>query len=142
MTYATQAELLERYGESMLIDLTDRADPPANVIDATVVARGLTDADAEIDGYLATKYALPLQATPDLVRNLALAIAIYKLHRNTVSDKVRQDYEDARSTLKLISEGKMRLNAAGIEPAGNGASGVQITDRERPLTAENLKGFI
>lgn len=142
MTYATQAELLERYGESMLIDLTDRADPPANAIDTAVVARGLTDADAEIDGYLATKYALPLQATPDLVRNLALAIAIYKLHRDTASDKIRQDYEDARSTLRAISEGKVRLNAAGVEPPSNGASGVQITDRERPLTAENLKGFI
>jgi phage gp36-like protein len=142
MSYATQAELVERYGDPMLIQLSDRADPPANVIDAGVVARALADADAAIDGYLAGRYALPLSATPDLVRDLALAIAVYKLHRDTASDKIRKDYEDALATLRQISAGVIRLNVAGVEPASSGASGVRITDRERPLTPENLKGFI
>jgi phage gp36-like protein len=142
VSYATQAELVERYGEPMLIVLTDRADPPANAIDSGVVARGLADADAAIDGYLAGRYALPLGGTPPLVRDLALAITVYKLHRDTASDKVRKDYEDALATLKQISTGVIRLAVAGVEPPSSGASGVRTTDRERPFTEDNLKGFV
>ncbi|ETR79290.1 hypothetical protein X566_01505 [Afipia sp. P52-10] len=141
MTYASQAELEERYGQPMLIMLTDRADPPANVIDAAVVVRALEDADAEINGYLG-RYKLPLSATPPLVRNLALPIAVYKLHRDAVSEKVRRDYEDAVATLKLIATGTVRLDVAGVEPPAAVGSGVRITDRDRPLTEENMKGFI
>ncbi|MET4247557.1 DUF1320 domain-containing protein [Bradyrhizobium sp. LA6.7] len=142
MTYATQADLVERFGEPMLIDLTDRADPPAGAIDATVIVNALTDADSTIDGYLLGRYVLPLAQTPSLLNDLAKAIAIYKLHRDVVSDKVRSDYQDALKTLQLIANGTMRLNVAGVEPPSSGASGVKVTDRPRDFTPENLKGFI
>jgi len=142
MAYASQSDLVERFGERMLVDLTDRADQPAGVIDAAVVARALDDADAMINGYLAARYSLPLATTPPLVRDLALAIAIYKLHRDTVSDKVRQDYSDALKALSLIATGGIRLSVAGIEPPASGNTGARVTDRQRPLTADSLKGFI
>lgn len=142
MTYASQADLVERFGEQMIIDLSDRADPPADAIDAAVVARALTDADAVINGYLTARYALPLASTPALVRDLALPIACYKLHRDTVSAKVLKDYDDALKELVKIASGTIKLDVAGMEPATNNASGVRFTDRERPLTADNLKGYV
>jgi phage gp36-like protein len=142
MTYASQSDLVERFGEPMLMQLTDRADPPTNEIDAGVVTRALEDTDAAINGYLLGRYLLPLASTPPLLRDLAQAIAIYKLHRDTASDKISNDYASALKTLALISSGTVRLNVAGIEPETSGASGVRTTDRERPLTAENMKGFI
>ncbi|WP_315742830.1 MULTISPECIES: DUF1320 domain-containing protein [unclassified Bradyrhizobium] len=142
MSYAAQSDLVARYGTPMLIDLTDRADTPAGTIDAAVVTQALADADAAIDGYLLGRYTLPLATTPALLKDLAAPIAVYKLHRDTVSDKVRADYLDALKTLSLIASGAVRLAVAGIEPAASGASGVRTTDRARPLTPENLKGFI
>ncbi|RJF70871.1 gp436 family protein [Rhodopseudomonas palustris] len=142
MSYTSQADLVERYGGAMLIDLTDRADPPVGAIDAAVVARALADTDAAIDGYLKSRYALPLPTVPPLLRDLAQAIAVYKLHRDTVSDKIKSDYVDALKTLNLISSGTVQLDVAGAEPAASGAHGVRITDRDRPLTADNLRGFI
>ncbi|WP_316171043.1 DUF1320 domain-containing protein [Bradyrhizobium sp. SZCCHNRI1058] len=142
MSYAAQSDLVARYGTPMLIDLTDRADPPAGTIDAAVVTQALADADAAIDGYLLGRYSLPLATTPALLKDLAVPIAVYKLHRDTVSDKVRADYLDALKTLSQIASGAVRLAVAGIEPAASGASGVRTTDRARPLTPENLKGFI
>lgn len=142
MTYATQAELVERFGETMLVDLTDRADPPAGAIDAGVVSDALTDTDAMIDGYLLGRYQLPLASTPTLLKDLAKAIAIYKLHRDSVSEKIRADYADALKTLKQISDGDIRLNVAGVEPTSSGATGVRVTDRPRDFTPDNLKGFI
>ncbi|MGJ5203635.1 gp436 family protein [Bradyrhizobium sp. HKCCYLR20261] len=142
MSYAAQSDLVARYGSEMLIELTDRADPPAGTIDASVVTQALTDADAVINGYLLGRYTLPLATTPPLLKDLAVPIAVYKLHRDTVSEKVRLDYQDALKMLSQIAAGAVRLTVAGIEPAASGASGVRTTDRARPLTPENLKGFI
>lgn len=142
MTYATQANLTERFGEAMLIALTDRAVVATGLVDATVIARALTDTDSLIDGYLATRYILPLFEVPPLVLDLALQIAIYKLHINAPDEKISEDYKTALKMLEKIGNGAMRIQAAGIEPATSGAQGVQIVDRERPFTAANMKGFI
>lgn len=142
MTYASQSDLVERFGADMLIDLSDRAEPPAGVIDATTVAKALADADAMIDGFLSGRYQLPLATTPELVRDLAKTIAIYKLHRDAVSDKIRSDYSDAMKMLAQIASGAIRLNVAGVEPAGSGANGVRVNDRPRDFTPDNLRGFI
>ena len=142
MTYTTQDILTDRFGERMLRQLTDRATPAAGAVDADVVARALADTDAVIDGYLAGRYVLPLAATPPLLADLASAIAIYKLHPAGPSPKITEDYKDAIAALGRIASGVIRLPVAGIEPAGADASGVEVTDRERPFTEENMRGFI
>ena len=142
MTYASQSDLVERYGERTIIDLTDRASPPEGTIDAGVVTRALEDADAAINGYLAGRYRLPITATPPLLRDLAQAIAVYKLHRNVTSDKVRKDYEDALRMLGQIARGDVRLDVAGVEPAASGATSVVTSDRPRDMTPDSMKGFV
>jgi phage gp36-like protein len=142
MTYASQADLVDRYGAPMLVDLTDRAEVATGAIDDAVIARALADTDAAIDGYLKGRYALPLPTTPPALRDIALSIAVYKLHRDAVSEKIRVDYVDAIKSLALISSGTIRLDVAGIEPEASGATGVRFTDRDRPLTADSLKGYI
>lgn len=142
MSYATKQQLIDRYGEEALIGLTDRAEPPAGVIDDDVLARALADADAVIDGYLAGRYALPLATTPALIVDLAQAIAIHKLHRQVVPEKIDADYKDALRMLRDIAGGVIRLSVAGVEPAASGASGVRTSDRVRDLTPDNLRGFI
>lgn len=142
MTYATQANLTERFGEAMLVALTDRAAVATGAIDAAVIARALTDTDALIDGYLGTRYVLPLSEMPPLVLDLALQIAIYKLHINAPDEKISEDYKTALKMLEKIGNGAMRIQAAGVEPTSSNAQGVQIVDRERPFTAANMKGFI
>lgn len=143
MTYATQTGLVDRYGEAMLIALTDRAAIPTGFVDAGVVSRALAEADALIDGYLAGRYALPLSAVPPVLVPLAEAIAIYSLHITEPEAKIRADYEAAIKRLAEIARGTIILkDAAGVEPAAPGTAGVQITDRERAFTPDTLKGFI
>ncbi len=142
MSYATLQQLIDRSGAPMLVRLTDRDEVATGEIDEPTVDRALTDAQAMIDGYLKVRYSLPLAVTPPVVTDLELSIAIYKLHTAAPDPKIEQDYKDALKMLRDLSSGAMRLDVAGIEPAGSGGSGVRITDRERPLTAENMKGFI
>ncbi|NCM96148.1 MAG: DUF1320 domain-containing protein [Rhodobacterales bacterium] len=142
MTYATLQQLTDRYGERMLIGLTDRVEEPTGAVVTAVIDRALADTDALIDGYLQARYILPMVATPPLLADLAQAIAIYKLHTFAPDPKIETDYKDALRSLQQIANGMIRLPVAGVEPEAQGGSGARLTDRERPMTAENLKGFI
>ncbi|TCS69766.1 phage gp36-like protein [Sulfuritortus calidifontis] len=115
MPYATAADLITRYGEDELIQLTDRVG--AGVVDTAIVSRALDDAEAEIDGYLAARYRLPLPTTPALLARIACDIARYRLWEDRASDEVRQRYEDARRLLENISSGRASLGLpAGLPP--------------------------
>lgn len=143
MSYATQQMLTDRVGEPMLILLTDRAAVPSGVVDLDTLARAQADADAMIDGYLAGRYVLPLASTPALVADIAQALTLWKLHTSEPEAKIRADYDDALKRLRDIAQGVIRLtDVAGAESPSSGAQGVQITDRDRPFTEDNMKGFI
>lgn len=141
MSYATQPEMVDRFGTERLAQLTDRADPPMGVIDAAVLARALADTDALIDGYLAARYDLPLPAMPPLLRDLAAAIGLYKLYVDVVPEKVREDHRDAIRTLQDIATGRVRLDIGGEEPAGQGG-GVRFTGADRVFTPDSLKASL
>ena len=69
MTYASQQDLIDRFGETELKQLTDRDLDDA--IDAVVVEQALADADKTIDAYIGRRYDLPLASTPALLIGLA-----------------------------------------------------------------------
>lgn len=142
MAYCTLAELTDRYGLNLLVSLSDRADVPTGLVDTDVIDQAIADADDLIDGYLAARYSLPLAATPGLVRNLSLVLTGWNLHRFDAPEKLKADYAEAIRTLKSIAQGIVTLDVGGVTPEGSGNDGVRITDRDRPLTADKLKGFI
>lgn len=142
MPYATLQNLIDRFGAAMILGQTDRATPPAGVIDQAVVDRALADADAMINGYIGTRYQVPLTEVPPQIADIAQSIAIWKLHIYKPDEKIELDYKEALRALRDISAGIITLNATTLTPTPQGGTGARLTDRERPLTAENLKGFI
>ena len=113
--YASQDDLVRRFSQA---ELDQRADPEeTGAADPAVVTRSLGDASELIDGYLGTRYRLPLAApVPALVVRLCCDIARYLLWADRTSERVRAGYHDAIEQLKAISKGVIRLEAAGIEP--------------------------
>lgn len=142
MTYATLDQLTKRYGEQMLLLLTDRGEVPTGAIDTDVVDRALADTDGVINSFLVGRYTLPLAQTPDPLPDIAQAVAIWKLHRHAPDEKIKDDYKDAMAMLDRLSRGLIKLDLAGVEPATVSSTGVRITDREAPFTAEKMKGYI
>jgi phage gp36-like protein len=142
MPYCTLDQLTDRYGEPLLVQLSDRGPVPAVVPDADLFARAIADADALIDGYLKARYALPLSPVPALVTDLSQRIAIYNAHASSVGDKIKADHEMALKQLKDIASGLSRLDAAGVEPAASDAAEVLMSEPERPLSATSMKGWI
>lgn len=143
MTYASLQSMITRYGLDMLVGLTDRAQPQTGQLNGTVVERALEAADQLINGFVGGRYVLPLVDVPPLLSDLAEAIAAWKLHPYKPDEKIAEDYKDALRTLRDISDGKITLAVPSTSaPATVEGSGARLTDRERPLTAENLKGYI
>ncbi len=114
MTYATLSDLVARYGEEEIAQRTDRFG--AGAVDPAVAQRALSDADAEIDGYLASRYKLPLPTVPPVLARIACAIARYRLWEDIASERVRQDYEDARRFLESLAKGTVSLGLAATLP--------------------------
>ncbi len=110
MSYATLDDLTDRAGEAELRQIADRNRD--GVVDADVVAAALGDADNLIDGYLATRFALPLAAVPPIVRTWAVSIARHVLHRNGPPEHVVTDYKDAIAALKDVARGLIALPVA------------------------------
>ena len=140
MTYATQQDLVDRFGELELIQLTDRADPPADAINATVVGKVLADADAEINGYLATRYTLPLAPVPTIIERLAADMARYYLYEDRVTEQVKERYDTAVKFLTAVSKGVVTLgvDAASAAPAESG--GAQVAAGDRVFTVGKADG--
>lgn len=142
MAYCTLQQLIDRYSERLLLDVSDRGDEAAGTLDQALIGRAITDADAEIDGYLRGRYALPLKAVPPQLTDLSLRLSIYKAHTHAVSEKIRDDYRAAIRSLELIARGEIRLDIDGDEPASSGTSDVMMTETARPITVASMKGFI
>jgi phage gp36-like protein len=114
MAYASQADMIDRFGTVEIQQLTDRELPALGEIDADVLDRALADADGIVDRYLCARYSVPLAPTypTDIVR-IACDIARYMLHDLGAPESVRQHYEDALKWLAAVAEGKLPLIGSG-----------------------------
>lgn len=139
MAYATMQDLVERFGEQELIQLTDREQ--ARVIVTEVVERALADADAEVDGYIGARYALPLPRVPILLVGTAANIARFRLMGDATTEEARKRYEDAIKLLRLIARGDVTLPSA--EPVPPAADGITVAQRSpaRQFDVDALSGY-
>lgn len=139
MTYATLADLTARAGEAELKQIADR--DRDGEIDTEVVDAALADASSMIDGYVATKYDIPLATVPDLVRTWAVCIARYTLHRNGPPEHVTDDYKAAIAALKDVSRGliALPLPSGGSEPTKSGS--IQASHAPEVFTETKLRGW-
>ncbi|KXA72494.1 gp436 family protein [Bordetella hinzii] len=135
--YASVADLVEQFGETEIVELTDR--DQAGEIDTAVAERALEDASAEIDGYLAARYRLPISEPLRLLTLLAADIARYRLQRGVATDQARQRYEDAVAMLKRIQSGQMNMPLATRPPAV--AEPMVVRSGGRVFDDDALKGW-
>ena len=141
-----------RYPNRDLVQLSNE-DPTQTTINSATLQQALSDASAEIDGYLESRFSLPLNDPPAVLPRLACDIAMYRLQSlrplHDLAD-ARKRYEDAVELLVRVASGEVTLGLAAdnIEPApaagsvvtqaGGDASGVLP---QRIFDRGSLKGF-
>ena len=151
MTYATATDLLNQFSAEEIAQRADRGMPRLVTADMlkTAAAAGdmsgytadeqaaaaaalalinekLLDAESMVNGYLATRYQVPLATVPRLVMGAACDIARYALYDDLATEQIGQRHKDAVKLLESIGAGRISL---GIDTSGNkptGTSGAQI----------------
>lgn len=134
-SYATRIQLEERFGQVMVAQAAIRDGLDAD----QVIAAAILGAGQIIDGYVGTRYDTPLSPAPELVTEIALDMAWYKLWRNEVPQNVVDRYKDCVRMLRDIQDGRMTLpGVAGraAAPADNTDNQVLLDCPERPLSGK------
>lgn len=163
MNYAVVQDLVDRFGESELVSLTD---PDLQAVNVSRVERAIADAQAFADGFLGVVFALPLtgcvapapvpgnpSATalvppPQLVR-IVSDVARYYLHSDLAPEhEVYLRYKAAERELQQIAEGRARLICPWGGQPGQIVSGEAPGEAEvyfgggrRQITDDSLRGF-
>jgi phage gp36-like protein len=118
--YATLATMTAQFGEQELIELTDTIAPYTGEINLTRLQAGMDAANSEVDGYLCTRYATPVDPAPPFLVKVACDLAHYHActgaARLTERDEVR--HKAAVDTLRSLSKGTIGLGApqVGAQP--------------------------
>lgn len=163
MNYATVQDMIDRYGEPELIQLTD---PEIVAVQAAKAERMLGDAQALVDGYVGRVYRLPLAGCtkpaplpgdpgavalvpPPQLTRIACDVARYYLYDDLAPEhEVYLRYKAAERELLQIAEGKVVLSCPwggtpGALVAGDapGDAEVHYGFSPRQITDDSIRGF-
>lgn len=141
--YVTLQDLIDRGWERQLVQLTDQVNKPATMIDETIVARHIADAESLVDSYLGKVYTLPLTTVPAALTKVAADLAIYFLHGNAVEKDGVLDraYRDALRWLNQIASGLATIGDAETQPQPAGGGRVQVSGPDRVFSRDSLRGM-
>ncbi|WP_421793409.1 gp436 family protein [Hydrocarboniphaga effusa] len=140
MSYATLQDLIDRFGETELLQLTDQEG--SGTVDATEVERALQDADGEIDGYIGSRYTLPLPNVPKIIKGFACDITRYRLYKGVVTDRAKEAYETAIKFLTKVATGQISLGPTTEgTPVPPSAGGPQISQGRNTFTSDSLLDY-
>ncbi|MES0068791.1 DUF1320 domain-containing protein [Mesorhizobium sp. M0074] len=141
--YAVQQDLVDRFGATELIQLTDRTNIPPSTIDGVVVGRALADADGVIDGYIGKQFTLPLSVVPPVLTKVAADLARYYLHGEAADKEsiVSRNFANAISWLKDVSKGLILIEEEGETPEQAGGGAIKTSAPNRVFTRDKLRGF-
>ena len=115
MSYCTDNDLVARFGEAEVIELTDQMG--AGVMDASRLAAVIADADNQIDAKLRGRYSLPLNPIPAELTRIACDLARFYLHDDAAPDIVVKRYDAAMRELRDYASGASVLDTGAAATA-------------------------
>lgn len=129
-------------GDAYIEDVAERETAIGPIIDAAIA-----DADGEIDGYLAKRYAVPLVPAPKIINKCSKDIAVYNLWTRIGIDESSGQktylnrYNSAIKFLTMVAEGTVALGVQVDGPAAAAATGFTVKSNHRLFSRDSLKGM-
>lgn len=113
------------------------------------VEEAIEDADAEIDGYLAKRYSVPMSPIPRVLNKFSKDIAVYNLMSRIGIDESDRDktylnrYNAAVKFLEGVAKGTISIGTgeAGQTQEQAAQHGFRIEHSERLFSRESMKGW-
>jgi len=122
MPYSVITDISNAITEASVLQLTD--DEGISAINESRVNAAISSADELINGYLRSRYTLPLPSTPPMIRDLSVNIAVFKLYDRRFAadmpDSIQKKYDSSIKLLESIQKGVISL---GIESTSKPAEG-------------------
>lgn len=139
--YCTQGDILDAMDESDVILYTD--DDDTGGINTDAVAKAITGASALIDARIGAKYTVPLAPIPEIIKETACDIALYKIssRRGQAPEEYRNKYTDAVKFLKDLASGNSVIPDATPATSTVSADSVVFTSDTRMFSRDKLKGW-
>ena len=112
-----------------------------------LIDEAIADADGEIDGYLAKRYAVPLAPVPKVINKFSKDIALYNLMSRAGLDEAGREgnyltrYNAAIKVLTLVAEGKVSLGTEASDPQAAAAAGFSMHSNRRLFSRDTMKGM-
>ena len=107
-----------------------------------LIDEAIADADGEIDGYLAKRYAVPLAPVPKVINKFSKDIALYNLMSRAGLDEAgREGNNAAIKFLTLVAEGKVSLGTEASDPQAAAAAGFSMHSNRRLFSRDTMKGM-
>lgn len=138
--YAIGQDMIDRYGTPRMTQLTDINEPLTGAVVQLVLDRALSDASAEIDGYLVGRMALPLANPPEILRVHCCTIALYRLLGSGVDEATAEAYKLALAYLGKVADGRITLQPPGDVPAMSGVGSVLFDEGFKVMGRESDGG--
>ncbi|WP_442900099.1 phage protein Gp36 family protein [Flintibacter sp.] len=129
-------------GDTFIEDPAEREELVEPLIEAAIA-----DADAEIDGYLAKRYTVPISPAPRVLNKFSKDIAVYNLFSRIGIDESTDQktylnrYNAAIKFLTLVAEGKVSIGTETEDPASAAATGFSAKSNPRLFTRAKMRGM-
>jgi phage gp36-like protein len=127
--YALATDMIARYSNRDLVELSNE-DPTQTSVNTGTLQQALDDASAEIDGYLESRFALPLNDPPTVLTRMTCDIAMYRMQSlrplHDLAD-ARKRYDDAIELLMRVARGEVTLGLAADNAEPAQAAGSVVT---------------
>lgn len=112
-----------------------------------IIEDAISDAQAEIDGYLAKRYSVPFTEVPPVISKFTKDMAVYNLaSRIGIDEQDREKtiltrYNAAVSFLTKVAQGTIELNVSEGQPQKAANTGFHITANQRIFRRNDLRGW-
>jgi phage gp36-like protein len=141
--YCTLEDIKKAIPEDNIVQLTD--DKNLGEIDETKVLDAIEYAEQLINGYLRGRYPVPLEPAPELIKRLAVDLAVFQLYCRRFELDMPQSMIDRRKEiirlLEQIQAGKVLLGIEKQDSPGQGYYKTSKKEEDRVFSKELLNRF-
>jgi len=127
-------------------DLTDKVvaqlsnDENPNLVNEEIVSKYISESTQLIEGFLRSRYSLPLEKEHSIIKKVCIDIVKYELYkrRGKVFDNIQNLYKDGISTLEKIQKGMIILDEGTSETR---PGFFLVSDRKPVIDKDKLENY-
>ena len=108
--YCNVQDIKDDLTEKVVAQLSNDENP--NEVNEEIVSKYISESTQLIDGFLRSRYGLPLEKEHSIIKKVCIDIVKYELYkrRGKVFDNIQNLYKDGMTTLEKIQKGMIILD--------------------------------